>query len=282
MINTELDVKVTRNSFFETPGQKTLSFQEVFPPKLAEKCHEDKDICGCTKSVQLRPSGIPSQITQSIKLVGDLNDDLKLDLDLTSGWLSFLPKKSTRPTLMGGLDFDSRIYFTFGKNQCGLQIPVKGYNGDEINCLLGHLYLGNDVDISKLYNGHSPSKIIDLKTIDKDDVWAHGCVWGNEQIRFLPKDSDVSYFWKDSITLMNEVIETFSKLNVTNVPINDVYKTAADNFVLLVEIFILYPRLLNIAKSFEDNPVFKMISEIDKQNHEDMIRKVKNNLENKW
>ena len=43
-----------------------------------------------------------------------------------------------------------------------------------IGVVLPRVYLGNQIDTSRFFNGHSPSRVVDLGKITTDQVWLHG------------------------------------------------------------------------------------------------------------
>lgn len=173
-------IQVRRNLFF-TGEYQYLRFSEN-SPEIKECEH---DVCNCTKAVTKRPDGKPHQKQQYIYLKEkskyyDCEVMLASDgVKVTLRW----PGVTLTPRLNGeSWSQNNHAYFWFNsndvKNMIQIEITLPGYGN--VDCFFGHMYFGNDVDISKFYHGHSRSKIIDLTKIKPEDVWMHFDGFGAE------------------------------------------------------------------------------------------------------
>jgi hypothetical protein len=177
-------IKVVRHSFFDVEGGGNLRFTERSP---AEDIHMGE--CNCTKNVHVRPSGTPASVQQEfITVDGDMS------FRLSRLWMTF-----------GEFGGDNHAYFHFHKDEPSVEIeavPVPGYGLTE--CFFGHVYLGNQIDISKLMNGGWPSRIVDLSKIGPLDLWLHDCSMGREAMRFM-SESDEACMWREALGLAAEI-----------------------------------------------------------------------------
>jgi hypothetical protein len=196
-----MKVKVERLSSFKNLEGGTLRYTEHSP-----YCHEeDHQICNCTKNVKDRPLGEPVYISQDIILTDTL-ENMSVEYSFrnqgfTFKWEGQIPR--------------SHAYFWFNDDRClsrrlYVEVTVPGYG--PVDHFFGHVFFGNDVDISKLLNGHAPSKIIDLKSIEADQIWAHACNWGGEAIEMFNRGDEADTLWgiKDSLDRIKNATDCYS------------------------------------------------------------------------
>lgn len=180
-----MNVTVERHSFFKSPEGDHLRYTERSP-----QCpEEDHQICNCTKNVKDRPLGEPESVSQDIILTDTLeNMTVEYSLkkqEFTFRWEGPIPR--------------SHAYFWFNDDRCPsrrlyVEVTVPGYG--LVDHFFGHIFFGNDIDTSKLLNGHSPSKLIDLTSIKSDQVWAHVCHWGAEAIEMFTEENETYVLWQ--------------------------------------------------------------------------------------
>lgn len=194
-----MSVRTERYSFYNTPNG-ILRYSEHSP----ETFHADKQLCNCTKNVAGRPAGKPSSIQQYIKFEQDRGRyAFELSLDCRGfPWFIFRWKAEA-----DGWKFKDRFRDKSGMSQAYFMSDVNGHKGNlsiqidvpgygRTDCFFGNLYFGNKVDISTLMNGHSPSRIVDLRSIPDDQVWAHNCNFGKEAVMPLPECFETGQ-WRD-------------------------------------------------------------------------------------
>lgn len=210
--------KVDRCSFFEVPHEPTLKYVEHSP------FHEDEDhqICCCTKHIKHRPEGTPVSIQQGISIVGEL-DGRTFEFDLTHNGLMYWWRwpEEMKGKFISKLEdrLDTHAYFWFGGNEsCNhLKVEVGCPGRMHVDYLLGNVYFGNDVDISRLMNGHAPSRIVDLKNIPSDQIWVHHCNWGKESIEFMMRNKEYDDLWGAhwAVHRLRHIVSAYSKFDIS-------------------------------------------------------------------
>jgi hypothetical protein len=86
----------------------------------------------------------------------------------------------------------------------------------------GNLYWGNSIDIGRMMNGHSPSRVVDLSSIGPDDFWTHECNWGKEAFS-LVRGPEIA-MWRDLLEKANRMHEGVSPfMHDHNSPVEDIY-----------------------------------------------------------
>lgn len=192
-------IKVKRNLYFLPKGKGYLRYSESSP--------EDKEcehqVCNCTKAVTERPDGEPQQKQQYIEFIRDDKFEVRLSADgcnFTLRWpgntWSAWDKEHKWPS-------NNHAYFWFKKNY-GLYIEItkEGYN--ETNCFFGHMYFGNKVDISSFFNGHSPSRVVDLEKVGPEELWMHYCSFGGEKVISL-RECEETTRWREVFATQAEI-----------------------------------------------------------------------------
>lgn len=193
-------VEVTRNLFFYTKNG-TLRYSENSPAK--EEC--DHQVCNCTKAVKDRPEGEPNQKQQYIefhKKDKDYNYEVGLagaGCHFTLRWPGEVWDKEHK------WSSKNHAYYWFNSSD-SIQVEIIKEGYGRTNCFFAHLYLGNEVDTSKFFNGHSPSRIVDLAKLKPDEVWAHQCGFGSEaQISMRECDENVE--WRGIYAIQKKIQE---------------------------------------------------------------------------
>ncbi len=193
--------RITRHNFFHGETQHER-FTEHAPLCVEDVSH---DLCNCTKTVTERPAGEPESVSQIIEFaetIGKYRMRLEMVSHFQGGerysasdthedsavnfWIHW-PRSETKPAPRFGNKEDEHAYFWFSREN-SLQVQVSGTGDgfkaregvDALDCTLGHVYFGNNVDVSRLFNGFSASRVVDLSKIDAGDVWTHHCSFGAE------------------------------------------------------------------------------------------------------
>lgn len=94
------------------------------------------------------------------------------------------------------------LYFCFHSNGVVLESISKEFGekrDPEDEPIFVGVYLGKDVDISRFFNGHSPSKVVHLDSISPDQVWMHSN-HRTESFALLESEEEVEN-WKRVIRL---------------------------------------------------------------------------------
>jgi hypothetical protein len=178
-------LSVTRDSFFTGPSGTSLQWGEASPLTT----HQHDFECGCTEHVQQRPAGVPTSVRQDARVSWD-DCVIALEPEVAEPWVTFRRANDTedwiRRRMLGTTEADEdHAYFIFNKHQNGAKIEVSIPGFGLVDCLLVDLFLGNRIDMRRLLNGHSPSRLVDLSKIAPDQVWIHASSWGKESMRTL-------------------------------------------------------------------------------------------------
>ena len=223
---------VYRHLFFTKNFSPTLRFTEHAPPKE----EYDHAICNCTKHVAERPKGEPRQISFGIQLAGE-----DVEFGLINGWLTFNWEMAPKDKIKLVYPFDrdntkQHAYFMFNPKERSVSIEITMPGVGNVDCFFAHLYMGNKIDISRFFNGHSQSKIVDLSKIPDEAIWLHCCNYIGERIEFI--ESAESQAWRDMLIRMEQLFQLMSKYEVSLVPVEDIlqevkgtpdiYKIASD------------------------------------------------------
>lgn len=200
------DISVNRYSFYDVEGQtQTLRYAEHSPP---QEDHCDHEVCGCTRTTQTKPVGVePKHVSTSVEFKRQIANTLvQASLYLTEdGNVSIRlvwdrPSECPAPkTMWESEKTRKQDHATFNfTSENSVQVIIVGGVPDTI---IGNLYFGNEVDISKLVNGHSPSKIVDLEAIHHSQVWTHACNFGCEAMKILTNIEEVAklYWIRDDV-----------------------------------------------------------------------------------
>jgi hypothetical protein len=198
-----MTIEVIRTSFFSKPP-KTLAYEEHSPGR---KC-EAHSICGCTDMVTERPEGEPAEVKQQVLFKGT-HRGFEGTVNITGQALWSTFRWDRRPedeairvdkSDRGGQD---HACFMFSPGRVNLEIAIPGYG--RVDYFFGHIYLGNKVDFSTLYNGHSPSRIVNAEKVSAETLWVHNCSWGHEAMKvFL--DSREAQDWRSWFRAVEEVL----------------------------------------------------------------------------
>lgn len=190
-----METTVTRHSYFRGP-HRTERHTEHAPPRPPESPH---DVCCCTREVAERPPGEPTSVSQTVTFTEAVGE-YRMRLDLTATRPRATPEealaayqhsnnaphfrvtwpRSRPPGAYSWQQGDERADFHFLRPD-HLQVSVSGTgDGGDVDCASGRVLFGNEVDVSTFMNGHSPSRVVDLKVLHPDDAWTHFGMQGHE------------------------------------------------------------------------------------------------------
>lgn len=250
-----MQVKVKRNSFFRQAKGATLRFTETSPP---EEDQHDHQLCNCTKNVCVRPDGEPEQVNQSLVIEQQMGDR-RLSLEIYGGKIHinfYWPDAEAR-------EKKAHAYFWHHPNPNRFQIEIikPGYGGT--GCFFGSLCFGNDIDISRLMNGHAPSRIIDLAKIGDDEVWAHECSWGTEAMATFDPTNAETGFWmelhKDCSQLEARLAD---KVADVSTPVDELRAVFEEDRELLDFAQARSSQLSDILDRLDDTVLFKCCDDV--------------------
>ena len=267
-------LSVRRYSFFNGKTQN-LRFTEHAPPK--DEC--DHPICNCTCNVAVRPAGEPHQVTQSIIFTKD-TPYKATEFDLSTGWLTFRwdispEDKKKCVSKWRREDEDERAYFMFNHKQRSVkvQMPVYGYPpGDHI---FPHLYMGDQIDISNFYNGHSPSTVVDLSKLSTEDIWLHDSNFGTEAMMIFD-DNGEALAWRQTLIKMERLAQLMSPYQIENYPltgktltwsVEDVRQDIQDNKEIAEVADSIIEYCSSLVGIFKTTDLFKLQQRMDQKLH---------------
>lgn len=244
-------IQVDRYSFWISAAGN-LRWAEHYPK--AAYTGVESHVCCCTKNAQEKPSGDPTQIKQSISY---LDADTSVEFVLwPSCWL-----------IVRGRGRGPHTYFMFGENSVKIEIVREGSNAPGMQSLddgsqvfFAHLYTGKNVDTSKFFNGHSPSRLAQIHELKDHDVWAHWSGFGSEAMRVLSSDVE-RMFWRDMIVKSQlctiKISQALSKQDTwQTLSVEDTWKTVTaaheviDNAQALVRDLIAWDNLATGTEVF--------------------------------
>lgn len=263
-----MSVRTERYSFYNTP-QGVLRYSEHSP----ETFHPDKQLCNCTKNVSQRPVGKPSSIQQYIKFEQDLGR-YAFELSLDDGgfpWFIFRWKAEASgwKSKDGLRDRSGMSHAYFMSNVNGhkgnfnIEIEIPGYG--RTDCFFGHLYFGNKVDISKLMNGHSPSRIVDLRSISDDQVWAHHCNWGKEAVMPLRECPETGQ-WRDVKKAVDAISQSAAAYNRDLVStVDGLCLQVWDDSPMVNRVVEARDWFIHILDNLKDTEMFQVCDEVNRR-----------------
>jgi hypothetical protein len=120
------------------------------------------------------------------------------------------------------------------------------------------LFLGNHVDISRLYNGHSPSRIVDLSKIAPDQVW----IYTDEMMRTLGDAEEITAT-RTAFRLAREVRHLARPHLMARSTVDDVRNAAERDDALLASATDLRRVLSPFAHDIESTDLFRLAKELE-------------------
>lgn len=171
------DIAVERTSFFDS----TLGALRYVERRGAPSEHERHVDCACTMTVTGRPLGQPTHVTQALHFAskrksGALTVTLRESAGVHDRGLYWTFTWGNPDVDALGTGSQPHAYFWFSGREQSAQIEIvptvfsRRVPDDYISAML---YMGNKIDTSLFFNGHSPSRVIDLSTIGDRELWLH-------------------------------------------------------------------------------------------------------------
>lgn len=102
--------------------------------------------------------------------------------------------------------YEQHVYLMVYKNRLGFEYYIPGYGC--VNYMFASIFRGNDIERSRLFNGHSPPRI-DTTVADERQLWTYACSFGREKFELLADDN-----LHQMIDLGNEMLQIVSSIQV--------------------------------------------------------------------
>lgn len=250
-----MNISVGRYSFFSTP-QGTLRYSETSPPQP----HEEHQVCNCTRSVAERPAGTPSEVKQSIHLQLAEGEDTELQCSPEALYFTWRWKEEVP------MGVHPHAYFWIYPKTSSIQIELSHRGYGLVDCFFGRLYFGNKIDISRFYNGHSPSELVNLNKLTPEDVWCHCCSFGVEAMRIF-EHSEEKEFWQELMArARNAGAYTDALLEQTRFSVDEI-RVAAEAPILLDFARWAYPKLNDLRKRLTETELFRYGDAVYRETH---------------
>ena len=274
-----MNFQIGRHNFFHVPVYKDGKFLghtnhrwSEYSPTQTECEHQQ---CNCTKVVTERPEGEPASIQLSIDAVIE-DDKRRFEASLgedrmhyTFRWgekvdQEFHNADGTLPKI-----FKEHAYFWLCNKGSGFkfEIPKAGYG--YVDAVLCNIYLGNKVDISTLYHGHSPSKIVDLTKIDPRQIWAHEDCMTREAMAFMDMNSWESEEWWKLWGRSMEIIDKTAPIELagrkTNTSVDKLRSVVESDALISTNLEAAYRFLSDILDNFDQTEAWKCISKVHQE-----------------
>lgn len=169
-------IRVFRDSFFAVPSHGHLRWTEASP----ESAHRHSFECGCTVNADRRPSGRPESVRQEIRIVWE-DCVIRIEDEGSCPWVTFRKAGDAEAWIAryatgkaeGEGDRD-HADFRFDDHEHSARVEVTSTGFGLIGVVLTNVHLGNQIDTSRFFHGHSSSRVVDLGKIATDQVWIHG------------------------------------------------------------------------------------------------------------
>jgi hypothetical protein len=192
------------------------AFSETEP---ATECHAHQ-VCNCTRMVSVKPiDGVVHQTKIGLTYTSDGNTHsfhkgkFEISIDLMTSFHEdgkVNADKSDDIFCTLRLSGDKHIYSTIYNNKVNFEYYVPNYG--YVEYMFPDFYRGNQIDKSRLFNGHSYPKI-DTTVSDEKDIWIYNCNWGNEGIKIVTeKAQDLQNFFD----LGNQTLSLINNIQVTH------------------------------------------------------------------
>ena len=246
--------QVERYSFYEDPDSgQSLRYAEVAPPDPHE--HEGQ-ICGCTRAVATKPTAIPHEVKQRLNFVSPM-----FEFPINTGQVTF-----------GRLgDPAGHAYFWFRlprETSIQIEITLPGYGVN--NHFFATLMKGNQCDGSRLFNGHSPSRVFDPAKVGPDALYLHGSRgWGGEAVRYFKTTPEIT-LWNEAFRLVAQAQERTRLLSEDCMSPVEALRLQLEQDPHLREAVLQTRELLApVAANLRETELFKLGDEIHKVTHPD-------------
>jgi len=158
----------------------------------------------------------------------------------------------------GEIDED-HAYVIFDRQQEKAKIEVGSPGFGLIGYVMLDLFLGNRVDISRLYNGHSPSRVVDLSKIAPDQAW----IYTHEMMRTLGDAEEITAT-RAAFHLAGEVRRlALPHLLTRDMSVDDVRNAVERDDALLASATDLRRVLSRFARDIESTDLFHLAKEME-------------------
>lgn len=247
-----MSVSVERNSFYDVTDGTALRYTEHAPVGSGKKHFE----CGCTKNADAKPTGKPSQVTHEFRV-----DESGASLALSMRWLTF-----------GEMGQDRRAYFIFGRDESSVKVEIALPDYGTVDTFFGKIYLGDRIDLSRFYNGHSPSQVAEKRgdglyygetKIGATQVWSHECTWGKESVTLMDENSPETVLWREVFKNFGQIehaTKTY-KEQAAHLSVDKLYEMLADDDVLLDAVHALRSALEPMVADVKATETFRICDE---------------------
>jgi hypothetical protein len=122
--------------------------------------------------------------------------------------------------------------------------------------LLTDMYFGNKIDISHMFNGHSPSRIVKLEDISPDDVWLHYSIGGEAMDFFSP--SEEAKMWKGIYKEGLRVMEiTDPYIDDQERTVSEIRSSVVTNLELLGLVDSLKRKLVGVLDNLQETELYR-------------------------
>jgi hypothetical protein len=154
---------------------------------------------------------------------------------------------------------DDHAYVIFDGKQDKAKIEVASPGFGLIGYVMLDLFLGNRVDISRLYNGHSPSRVVNLSKIAPDQVW----IYTDEMMRTLGHTVEIAAI-REAFRLARELRRLVRPhLVLKNTSVDDVRSAVEHDDALLAAAADLRRFLSRFARAIESTDLFRLAKEME-------------------
>lgn len=244
-------IQVSRYYFYDSPTG-TLSFEESSPEK--PKC-EEHHVCNCTRTVNQKPKTIPASIQQGIIFETKFNK-CNLEVDLSNKGCKFTFRWPDTLKDPDGFTQRNHAYFWFDdNNHIQIERSLKGYGN--VSCFFANLYFGNNIDISRFMNGHSPSRVVDLSKIDKDAIWCHECGYGGCEV-YAELQKDWLSWWQIYNLEQGSRKRIKPYCNNFEMSVSDIRAAVSADDKLLADVDDLSYYFFDVANKLQESELFRV------------------------
>lgn len=269
-----MKVRVERHSFHKAPLGGHHRFSEYSPEAPPRRPFE----CNCTKTVTSRPSAPAHQVQQIISLEGEHQKyqvDIRFDSRREGPWITFRWPGPKDGWVDRAEPDRTHAYFIMDvngkKNSLSVEIVLPGYG--RTDCFFGHLYFGNQVDVSTLMNGHAPSNIIDLSKIRPNQVWAHECRSGKEAMTFLREGGETEGWRTLKLTATDQLHAMRPYQEDLHSSVDEIREGVQANEKILTAADIMKVWLAHIVTNLKDTELFRSADEVSRFAELDLPKK---------
>lgn len=253
------EIKVSRTSFFQSPTGGTLAYSEHSPEQPEEHEHQ---VCNCTKVVNTRPEGEPYQTRLDIE-AHTQTQGLNAEFNLTNLCFTLRWGEANE---RGYQDDHSRFGFHPEQHSAQIEICIPGYDPipgykKPLNYFITNLYLGNQIDISHFFNGHSPSRIVDLSRLQPNTLWVHKNFFP-ERMAILPNTDEASS-WRKCFDLIQVLHKRTHQHKAASDNLDHIRKLVSEDLNILFTLDYITEWLVHITKNIKDTDLFLVGRNLD-------------------